>query len=65
MTYVVTQASRSRLKLQKSRFDPVRCSFTVTRVTERRAVNLLQRLTRIYLGPNADYQPAAMRNIPG
>jgi len=26
LTYVVTQASRSRLKLQKSRFDPVPCS---------------------------------------
>jgi len=35
------------------------------RVTEGGAVDLLQRLARIYLGPNADYPPAAMRNIPG
>ena len=35
------------------------------RVTEGGAVNLLQRLARIYLGPNADYPPAAMRNTPG
>jgi hypothetical protein len=28
-------------------------------------VDLLQRLARIYLGPNADFPPAAMRNIPG
>ena len=34
------------------------------RVTEGGAVDLLQRLARIYLGPNADYPPAAMRNIP-
>jgi nucleoside-diphosphate-sugar epimerase len=35
------------------------------RVTEGGAVDLLQRLARIYLGPNAEYPPAAMRNIPG
>jgi len=35
------------------------------RVTEGGAVDLLQRLGRIYLGPNADFPPAAMRNIPG
>src|SRR5262244_3251052 len=34
-------------------------------VTEGGAVDLLQRLARIYLGPNADFPPAAMRNIPG
>ena len=35
------------------------------RVTEGGAVNLLQRLGRIYLGPDADFPPAAMRNIRG
>ena len=35
------------------------------RVTEGGAVDLLQRLGRIYLGPNADFPPAGMRNIPG
>jgi PPOX class probable F420-dependent enzyme len=35
------------------------------RVTEGGAVDLLQRLARIYLGPNADFPPAAMRDIPG
>ena len=35
------------------------------RVTEGGAADLLQRLARIYLGPNAVYPPAAMRNIPG
>ena len=35
------------------------------RVTEGGAVPLLQRLGRIYLGPNVDFPPAAMRNIPG
>jgi PPOX class probable F420-dependent enzyme len=35
------------------------------RVTEGGAVALLQRLARIYLGPNTDFPPAAMRNIPG
>jgi PPOX class probable F420-dependent enzyme len=35
------------------------------RVTEGGAVNLLQRLARGYLGPNADFPPAAMRNIQG
>jgi PPOX class probable F420-dependent enzyme len=34
------------------------------RVTEGSAVDLL-RLGRIYLGPNADFPPAPMRNIPG
>ena len=28
-------------------------------------MDLLQRLARIYLGPNADFPPAAMRNTPG
>src|SRR2546430_17314543 len=35
------------------------------RVTEGGAVDLLQLLARIYLGPTADYPPAAMRNTPG
>jgi PPOX class probable F420-dependent enzyme len=35
------------------------------RVTEGGAVDLLQRLARIYLGPNAEFPPAAMRNTPG
>ena len=35
------------------------------RVTEGGAADLLQRLTRIYLGPNAIYPPPEMRNIPG
>jgi hypothetical protein len=35
------------------------------RVTEGGAFDLLQRLSRLYLGSNADYPPAAMRNIPG
>jgi len=35
------------------------------RVTEGGAVDLLQRLARIYLGPTADFPPAAMRSIPG
>jgi PPOX class probable F420-dependent enzyme len=35
------------------------------RVTEGGAVELLHRLTPIYLGPKADFPPAAMRNIPG
>jgi hypothetical protein len=35
------------------------------RVTEGGAVDLLRRLGRLYLGPNADYPPAAIRNIPG
>jgi PPOX class probable F420-dependent enzyme len=35
------------------------------RVTEGGAVDLLQRLARIYLGPSTDFPPAAMRNIPG
>ena len=35
------------------------------RVTEGGAFDLLQRLARLYLGPNADYPPAALRNIPG
>src|SRR5271156_5665046 len=35
------------------------------RVTEGGAVALLQRLAPLYLGPNADFPPASMRNIPG
>ena len=35
------------------------------RVTEGGAFDLLQRLGRLYLGPDAVYPPAAMRNIPG
>ena len=35
------------------------------RVTEGGAVNLLQRLAPIYLGPGAEYPPSAMRKIPG
>jgi PPOX class probable F420-dependent enzyme len=35
------------------------------RVTEGGAVKLLQRLAPIYLSPNADFPPPAMRNTPG
>ena len=28
-------------------------------------MDLLQRLARFYLGPNAEFPPAAMRNTPG
>ena len=35
------------------------------RVTDGGAVNLLQRLAPIYLGPGAEYPPPAMRSIPG
>ena len=35
------------------------------RVTEGGAFDLLERLGRLYLGPSADFPPAAMRNIPG
>src|SRR5215471_12577282 len=35
------------------------------RVTEGGAVALVQQLARIYLGPNVEFPPAAMRNIPG
>jgi len=35
------------------------------RVTEGGAVQLLQRLAPLYLGPNADFPPVSMRNIPG
>jgi PPOX class probable F420-dependent enzyme len=35
------------------------------RVTEGGAVALLQRLAPLYLGPNAEFPPASMRNIPG
>ena len=35
------------------------------RVTEGGAVQLLQRLAPLYLTPNADFPPPAMRNIPG
>jgi PPOX class probable F420-dependent enzyme len=35
------------------------------RVTEGGAVKLLQGLARTYLGPNAEYPPAAMRNVSG
>jgi PPOX class probable F420-dependent enzyme len=35
------------------------------RITEGGAVALLQRLAPLYLGPNADFPPASMRNIPG
>jgi PPOX class probable F420-dependent enzyme len=35
------------------------------RVTEGGAVDLLHRLAPIYLGPQADYPPASMRNISG
>ena len=37
----------------------------IARVTEGAAVNLLQRLGPIYLGPGAEYPPPALRNIPG
>lgn len=39
--------------------------YGTARVTEGGAVDLLQRLGRIYLGPNADFPPAAMRKTPG
>jgi len=35
------------------------------RVTEGDAVPLLQRLARIYLGSDADFPPAALRDRPG
>jgi PPOX class probable F420-dependent enzyme len=35
------------------------------RVTEGGAFDLLQRLGRLYLGPNADFPPAALGNTPG
>lgn len=35
------------------------------RVSEGGAVQLLQGLAPIYLGPNADFPPAAMRSTPG
>jgi PPOX class probable F420-dependent enzyme len=35
------------------------------RVTEGGAFDLLERLGRLYLGPSADFPPAAMRNIRG
>jgi PPOX class probable F420-dependent enzyme len=35
------------------------------RVTEGGAAQLLQRLAPLYLAPNADFPPAALRNIPG
>ena len=35
------------------------------RVTEGGAVDLLQRLARIYLGPTVEFPPAAMRTTPG
>ena len=35
------------------------------RVTEGGAFDLLQRLARLYLGSNADYPPATLRNIGG
>ena len=35
------------------------------RVTEGGAVELLERLARIYLGPKADFPPPAMRSIAG
>jgi PPOX class probable F420-dependent enzyme len=35
------------------------------RITEGGAAPLLQRLARIYLGPDVDFPPPAMRNIPG
>lgn len=35
------------------------------RVTEGGAVDLLQRLAKIYLGPKADFPPSSMRNFPG
>ena len=35
------------------------------RVSEGGAVDLLQALARIYLGPDVDFPPASMRNTPG
>jgi hypothetical protein len=35
------------------------------RVTEGGAVPLLQRLARIYMGPDADFPPGALRDRPG
>jgi len=35
------------------------------RVTEGDAVPLLQRLARIYMGPDADFPPAGLRDRPG
>ena len=39
--------------------------YGTARVTEGGAVPLLQRLAPIYLGPEAEYPPASMRNITG
>ncbi len=39
--------------------------YGTARVTDGGAVDLLHRLAPIYLGPKADFPPAAMRNIPG
>ncbi len=35
------------------------------RISEGGAVKLLQRLAPLCLGPNADFPPPSMRNIPG
>ena len=35
------------------------------RITEGGAVNLLQRLAPVYLGPQADFPPPSMRTVPG
>ena len=35
------------------------------RITDGGAVELLQRLAKLYLGPSADFPPPSMRNIPG
>ena len=35
------------------------------RITEGGAVPILQKLGRIYLGPDADFPPASLRDRPG
>jgi PPOX class probable F420-dependent enzyme len=40
-------------------------AYSNARITEGGAMPILQRLAKIYLGPNADYPPASMRNISG
>ena len=39
--------------------------YGTARVTEGGAVDLLQHLAPLYLGPDADFPPPSMRNIPG
>ena len=61
---------RVALSLLSDKTNAVRmCEYVVVhgkaRVTDGGAVNLLQRLAPIYLGPGAEYPPASMRNVAG